>query len=79
MFTICLHFGHTLFTADLYNVLKDKGKGYSKRVLKVNYMWFVVNQDGERVAVESREEAIRLCNTDSWYVNYIYSNCEGMF
>lgn len=35
MFTICLQFGHTLFTTDLYNVLKDKGKGYSKRVLKV--------------------------------------------
>nr|DAF14135.1 MAG TPA: hypothetical protein [Caudoviricetes sp.] len=35
MFTICLHFGHTLFTSDLYNVLKDKGKGYSKRVSKV--------------------------------------------
>ena len=41
-------------------------------------MWFVVNQEGERVAVESREEAIRLCNTDSWYVEYLYSNC-GMF
>ena len=38
MFTICLHFGHTLFTTDLYNVLKDKGKGYSKRVLKVIVM-----------------------------------------
>lgn len=38
MFTICLQFGHTLFTTDLYNVLKDKGKGYSKRVLKVNNM-----------------------------------------
>ena len=35
MFTICLHFVHTLFTVDPYNVLKDKGKGYSKRVLKV--------------------------------------------
>lgn len=38
MFTICLQFGHTLFTTDLYNVLKDKGRGYSKRVLKVNSM-----------------------------------------
>ena len=35
MFTICLHFGYTLFTTDRYNVLKDKGKGYLKRVLKV--------------------------------------------
>lgn len=38
MFTICLHFVHTLFTNDRYNVLKDKGKGYSKRVLKVYSM-----------------------------------------
>lgn len=38
MFTICLQFVHTLFTTDLYNVLKDKGRGYSKRVLKVNSM-----------------------------------------
>lgn len=36
MFTICLHFVHTLFITDRYNVLKDKGKGYLKRVLKVN-------------------------------------------
>lgn len=38
MFTICLQFGHTLYTYRLYNVLKDKGKGYLKRVLKVNSM-----------------------------------------
>lgn len=38
MFTICLQFVHTLFTSDLYNVLEDKGKGYSKRVLKVYSM-----------------------------------------
>ena len=38
MFTICLQFGHTLFTTDLYNVLKDKGKGYLKRVPKVYSM-----------------------------------------
>lgn len=31
-------FVHTLFTTDRYNVLKDKGKGYSKRVLKVYSM-----------------------------------------
>ena len=30
MFTICLQFGHTVFTTDRYNVLKDKGKGHSK-------------------------------------------------
>ena len=38
MFTICLQFVHTLYTYRLYNVLKDKGKGYLKRVLKVNSM-----------------------------------------
>lgn len=38
MFTICLQFGHTLFITDLYNVLKDKEKGYSNRVLRVNIM-----------------------------------------
>ena len=79
MFTICLQFGHTLFTSDLYNVLEDKGKGYSKRVLKVIYMWYVINQDGERIAVETKDEAIRLCATDNWYTSYVYSNCGGMF
>lgn len=34
MFTICLQIVHTFFTTDLYNILKDKGKGYLKRVLK---------------------------------------------
>nr|DAV45779.1 MAG TPA: hypothetical protein [Caudoviricetes sp.] len=34
MFTICLQFIHTLFTTDRYNVLKDKGKGYSKESIK---------------------------------------------
>ena len=42
-------------------------------------MWYVINQDGERVAVESKEEAIRLCSSDEWYVGYVYSNCGGMF
>ena len=42
-------------------------------------MWFVINQDGERVAVESREEAISLCSNDEWYISYLYSNCGGMF
>lgn len=36
MFTICLHFVHTLFTTDRYNVLKDKGKGYLKKSTKGN-------------------------------------------
>nr|DAT06468.1 MAG TPA: hypothetical protein [Caudoviricetes sp.] len=34
MFTVCLQIVHTLFITDLYNILKDKGKGYSKRVLR---------------------------------------------
>lgn len=38
-------------------------------------MRFVINQDGERVSVESKAEAIRLCSTDEWYVSYVYSNC----
>ena len=38
MFTICLQIVHTLFITDLYNILKDKGKGYLKRVLKVYSM-----------------------------------------
>lgn len=28
MFIIYLQFGHTLFTTDHYNTLKDKGKGF---------------------------------------------------
>lgn len=42
-------------------------------------MWYVINQDGERVAVESREEDISLCLNDEWYISYLYSNCGGMF
>lgn len=34
MFTICLQFVHTLFTTDLYNVLKDKAKGVLKESIK---------------------------------------------
>lgn len=41
-------------------------------------MWYVINQDGERVAVESREEAISLCSNDEWYVSYILK-LWGMF
>ena len=37
-------------------------------------MWFVINKDGERIAVESKSEAMRLCSTDEWYVSYVYSN-----
>ena len=39
MFTICLQFVHTLYIYGLYNVLKDKGKGYSKRVSRVYVIW----------------------------------------
>lgn len=52
MFTICLQFGHTLFTTDLYNVLKDKGKGYSKRVLKVHSMKQYIELNNETFEVK---------------------------
>ena len=52
MFTICLQFSHTLFTTDLYNVLKDKGKGYSKRVLKVNSMKKYIELNNESFEVK---------------------------
>lgn len=34
MFTICLQFVHTLFTTNIYNVLKDKGKGVLEKSTK---------------------------------------------
>ena len=34
MLTICLQFGHTLVTTDLYNVLKDKMTGALKGSVK---------------------------------------------
>ena len=60
----------------MYLKIKERG---TQRVLRVNYMWYVINQDGERIAVESKEEAVRLCSNDEWYVSYIYSNCGVMF
>lgn len=42
MFTICLHFGHTLFTTGRYNVLKDKGKGYSNKVTNINEPFYIL-------------------------------------
>ena len=52
MFTICLQIVHTLFITDLYNVLKDKGKGYlkstkvlnMKRYIQLNNEDFVIKQ-----------------------------------
>lgn len=52
MFTICLQFGHTLFTTDLYNVLKDKGKGYLKRVSKVYNMNQFIKLNNETFEVK---------------------------
>lgn len=52
MFTICLQFGHTLFTIDLYNVLKDKGKGYLKRVSKVYNMKQFIKLNNETFEVK---------------------------
>lgn len=54
MFTICLHFVHTLFTTDRYNVLKDKGKGYSKRVLKVYSMKQYIKLNSETFEVYNK-------------------------
>lgn len=51
MFTICLQFVHTLFTTVPYNILKDKGKGYSKRVLKVNNMKRYIELNNETFKV----------------------------
>ena len=36
LFTNCLQFGHTVFTTDLYNVLKDKGKEIYKNERSYN-------------------------------------------
>ena len=52
MFTICLQIVHTLFITDLYNILKDKGKGYlkstkvlnMKRYIQLNNENFVIKQ-----------------------------------
>lgn len=52
MFTICLHFVHTLFTTDRYNVLKDKGKGCSKRVLRVYSMKQYIKFNSETFEVK---------------------------
>lgn len=52
MFTICLQFGHTLFTTGLYNVLKDKGKGYSTRVSKVYSMKQYIKLNNETFEVK---------------------------
>ena len=38
-------------------------------------MWYVINREGERIAVGSKDEAIRVCSSDEWYVSYVYSNC----
>ena len=52
MFTICLQFGHTLFTTYLYNVLEDKGKEYSKRVPKVYSMKKYIELNNETFEVK---------------------------
>ena len=59
MFTICLQFVHTLFISVLYNVLKDKGKGYSKRVLKVNSMERYIELNNETFVVKKAKGELR--------------------
>ncbi len=51
MFTICLQFVHTLYTYGLYNVLKDKGKGYLKKVPKVYTMKRYIELNNETFKV----------------------------
>lgn len=58
MFTICLQFGHTLFTTDLYNVLKDKGKGYLKRVLRANNMKKYIELNNETFEVKKAKSEL---------------------
>lgn len=72
MFTICLHFGHTLFTNDRYNLLKDKGKGYSKRVLKVYSMKQYIKLNSETFEVKKLKyepEYLDYKTLDDCYVN----------
>lgn len=54
MFTICLQFVHTLFITDLYNILKDKGKGYLKRVPKVYNMKQYIKLNSETFEVYNK-------------------------
>lgn len=60
MFTICLQFVNTLFTSYLYNVLKDKGKGYLNRVLRVNTMKQHIELNGENFEVKKVKGELHL-------------------
>lgn len=52
MFTICLQIIHTLFITDLYNILKDKGKGYSKKSTKVLNMKRYIQLNNEDFVIK---------------------------
>lgn len=52
MFTICLQIVHTLFITDLYNILKDKGKGYSKKSTKVLNMKRYIQPNNEDFVIK---------------------------
>lgn len=52
MFTICLQIVHTLFITDLYNILKDKGKGYLKKSTKVLNMKRYIQLNNEDFAIK---------------------------
>lgn len=72
MFTICLHFVHTLFTTDRYNVLKDKEKGCSKRVLKVYSMKQYIKLNSETFEVKKLKcepEYLNYKTLDDCYAN----------
>lgn len=58
MFTICSQIGHTLFTSVLYNVLKDKGKGYLNRVLKVFDMKRYIELNNETFEVKETKREL---------------------
>lgn len=55
----CLQFGHTMFTTDRYNVLKDKGKGYLKRVLKVYSMKQYIKLNNKTFEVKKLKGKLR--------------------
>lgn len=70
MFTICLQFGHTLFTTDLYNVLKDKGKGYTIEVPKVYNMKHYIELNNRTFEVKKLKGKVQPLEYRSLYDCY---------
>ena len=68
-----------VLTLHNYNdIIMTSRKAWNKIVYlitEVIYMWFLINQNGERCkAVETEKEAIKECKNNSEYVSYVYSN-----